>query len=635
MSTDLNPSKSAAVQPAAASPRAPGVLSALAQFARARLSRAADTPARLGIDALPDDLATLEHGALYAVQLAPRSPECDALIWETVRAAGERPVTVVLARERAQAAARLRELGFSGSAAPGWPRRLNVLAMPDEPVSRDEAAPNREAPPALARLFGGLRALRRFGLRRDALFIVEGAQRWFTWTDPAALAREARLLADWCATRGITMLLLLRDDAAAPESDVSPDFDEASDKSSGRELNGACAGVARVRRTDGELSWQVDFWRAGKALVTGDTRALRFTAEGRLSVASPEAKSAAMRIAHDEDRVVVCRAVTGDEPWVPRNWELHDDREAVVAACRDARAATVVLAHHNGAQLEQLCEAVHALRRRSGRALKIVVVERGEFLRHQYELLMLSLGANAVVGRDTPFSRLESMLQSVQGQLYTRPLMPDYRTALAASLADAALGYLNVAAFCAQAQAALARGAMLRLPHVLAKLALPPALAHVDALGQCRPRRAGDVFTADAAHLYVFLFGCRRSDADAALARIFTAPVEGIAEKVTYLSNEGIAAELDALDAANRRTPAADYSDLFAGPTLADQPASPAPAAAEPESVRRVRAELDALHEVLEHEARGHRADLTVAAEAMPRVRRAVPARMPLAGSRN
>ncbi|WP_250537186.1 cellulose biosynthesis protein BcsE [Caballeronia sp. AZ10_KS36] len=625
MNTDLNRSTGATGKAGAASARAPGVLSALAQFARSRLFRDDDTTCRVGIDALPDDLATLERGALYAVQAAPRSPECDALIWETVRSAGARPTTVVLARERGDAAARLRELGFAGSATARWPRRLDVLAMPDEP---DEPADSnaQTQTQALARLIGGLLALRRFGTRRNALYIVEGAQRWFTWSDTAALAREGRLLADWCATRGVTMLLLLGDDAAAPGSDTSPDFDEAADKRSGRELNGACAGVARVQRANGELLWQVDFWRAGKSLVTGDVRALRFTGDGRLSVAPADTQGKAMRIAHDEDRVVVCRAVTGDEPWVPRNWEVLDDRDAVVAACRDARAATVVLAHRNGAQLEQLCEAVHALRRRSGRALKIVVVERGEVLRHQYELLMLSLGANAVVGRDTPFSRLESILQSVQGQLYTRALMPDYRAALAASLADAALGYLNAAAFCAQAQAALTRGAILRLPHVLAKLALPPSLAHVDALGHCRPRRAGDVFTADATHVYVFLFGCRLSDADNALARIFTAPVAGIAQKVTYFSNDGIAAELDALDAANRRAPLADYSDLFASAAPAGQPA----AAAEPEAVRRARAELDALHEVLEHEARRQRADLAVDSKTATHARRAVPARMPL-----
>ncbi|WP_244818043.1 cellulose biosynthesis protein BcsE [Caballeronia sp. Lep1P3] len=621
-------------------PRAPGVLAALARFVRARIAGREPAHNRLAVDALPDDLATLKPGGLYAVHVAPRSPECDALIWATARAADTRDVTVVLARERAAAAARLRELGFSGTAAHGWPRRLNVLAMPDE-APADDGQP----PLALARLFGGLRALRRYRFRPDALYIVEGAQRWFTSGDAAALASEGRVLSSWCETRGITMILLLGPaDASAnrfadPDVDVDLD-DEGPEEGASRfaELNGLCAGVARVRRSHGELLWHVDFWRAGNALITGDRHALRFTDDGRLSVAPAEAVAPAgeaheaheahgRRLARDETRVVVSRAVVGDEAWVPREWEIVENREAAVAACENARGATVVLAHRGGAELEALCAAVHTLRRRCGRALKIAVVERGEVLRHQYELLMLSLGANLVVGRDVPFSRLESLLQSLQGQLYTRPLMPDYRAALAASLADAALGYLNVATFCAHTQTALARGAVLRLPHVLVRMTLPPTLAHVDALGQCRPRRAGDVFTADAAHLFVFLFACRLADADAALARIFAVPVDNIAKDVVYLSNDDIAAELRVLEASNRRAPAADYTDLFTAREEARPSTAPVLKPDRAESTRRARAELDALDAALEREARR---DAAIRTE-QPSTRRAVPARMPLA----
>jgi len=604
---------------------ATSLIAAFARFVRARVAGRDAAPGRIGVDALPDDLAVLAPGALYAVHVAPRSPECDALIWATARAANTRHVSVVLARECAEAAARARELGFSGAAAQGWPRRLNVLAMPNEAASAD--ADSEPPALALARLYGGLRALKRFGFRANALYIVEGAERWFSWRDPAALAREGRLLSSWCETRGITMILLLGD--AASDDDL--DIDETQASASRSELNGACAGVARVRRSHGELLWQVDFWRAGRALATGDVHALRFNEAGRLSIAAPERAGDARRdarLAPDEARVVVSRAVVGDEAWVPRDWEVLADRDAVVAACDGARGATVVLAHRNGAQLEALCAAVHTLRRRCGRALKIAVVERGEVLRHQYELLMLSLGANLVVGRDVPFSRLESLLQSLQGQLYTRPLLSDYRTALAASLADAALGYQNVAAFCAQTQGALARGAVLRLPHVLVKLTLPPALAHVDALAWCRPRRAGDVFTADASHLYVFLFGCRLADADAALARIFTVPVERVAKDVTYLSDDGIGAQLQALEAENRRAPSADYSDLFAATAPVIAMEDKADAATESESVRRSRAELDALDAVLNQEARRNATD---EGPLHPPARRAVRAHMPLA----
>jgi cellulose biosynthesis protein BcsE len=258
--------------------------------------------------------------------------------------------------------------------------------------------------------------------------------------------------------------------------------------------------------------------------------------------------------------------VSGQEAWVPPHWQVVADQAAVLAACADAQAATVMLDYAGGAQLDALCAAIHALRRQAGRALKIVVVERGEVLRHQYELLVLTLGANLVLGRDLPFSRMQSLLQSLQGQLHTRPVAADYRGALSAALSDAVLGYLPPAAFCERVRIVLERSAMLQLPHVLVKLTLLPQCAHVDALRHCVPRRAGDVFTADAAHLYVFLFACRLADADAALARIFDVPVEGIAQTLVHLAEEHIGAELDALQAANRRSRIADYSDLFAMP---------------------------------------------------------------------
>jgi Cellulose biosynthesis GIL len=185
-------------------------------------------------------------------------------------------------------------------------------------------------------------------------------------------------------------------------------------------------------------------------------------------------------------------------------------------------------------------------------------------LRHQYELLVLTLGANLVLGRDLPFSRMQSLLQSLQGQLHTRAVAPDYRGALSAALSDDVRGYLRVDAFCERVHTVLERSAVLQLPHVLVKLTLPAQCAHVEVLPHCVPRRTGDVFTADAGHLYVFLFACRLADADAALARIFDVPVERIADTLVHLAEQSIGDELKALQTANLRARIADYSDLFA-----------------------------------------------------------------------
>ncbi|KAG8151730.1 cellulose biosynthesis protein BcsE [Burkholderia catarinensis] len=540
------------------------------------------TVSRLAIDGLPDTWTQLQAGGLYAIYAAGGTPACDALVWESARQARTRDVTVVLARDAVHVAEQMQARGFAGGAQPaGWPRNLNVLAMPAaaEPAGGDggatDDASRRAAPGPFARLTGGLRALKRYGFRARSLYFVEGAQRWLSWDDTTALADEAHALADWCRTHRIALVLLLDPEAARagadPRTDDAPLVRDAN-RAPRSGFHGVCSGVAQLQRTHGELLWVVDFWRAGDTLAAGEVRPLRFAPGGRLSASVDDGATEParrMKLASDEDRVVVSRAVLDGANRVPGDWEIVDDNAAVVAACARAQAATAVLVFRSHAQLEALCADVHALRRQCGGALKIAVVERGEVLRQQFEMLVLSVGANRVVARDLPVSRMQAAVHALRGQLYARPVAADYRAALAAALGDSVLGYLPVGAFCLRIRAVLDRGAVLALPHTLAKIALLPGVSHVDALRHCRPRRAGDVVTADAGHLYVFLFACEPVDAEDALARIFDVPVDTLSDRVVCLGHGSIDTELDALKAENRRAPIADYSDLFA----ATQPA--------------------------------------------------------------
>ncbi|KUY68203.1 cellulose biosynthesis protein BcsE [Burkholderia cepacia] len=541
----------------------------------------AGTVSRLAIDGLPDAWTQLEAGGLYAIYAAGGTPACDALVWESARQARTRDVTVVLARDAAHVAGQMRARGFADGAHPaGWPRNLNVLTMPPaaEPAGGDGTgagtgatadASRRAAPGPFARLTGGLRAMKRYGFRARSLYFVEGAQRWFSWDDPIALADEAHALADWCRTRRIALVLLL--DPEATRADDAARTDDAplvrdADRTPRSGFHGICSGVAQLQRTHGELLWIVDFWRAGDTLAAGEVRPLRFAPGGRLSASidgGATEPANRMKLASDEDRVVVSRAVLDGTNRAPQGWEIVEDNAAVVAACAHAQAATAVLVFRSHAQLEALCADVHTLRRQCGGALKIAVVERGEVLRQQFEMLVLSVGASRVIARDLPVSRLQGAVHALRGQLYARPVAADYRAALAAALGDSVLGYLPVGAFCLRIRAVLDRGAVLALPHTLAKIALLPGVSHVDALRHCRPRRAGDVVTADAAHLYVFLFACEPADAEDALARIFDVPVDTLSDRVVCLGQGSIDTELNALKAENRRAPIADYSDLF------------------------------------------------------------------------
>lgn len=332
----------------------------------------AGAPGRLAIDGLPETWTQLEAGGLYALYAAAQTPACDALVWESARHARTRDVTVVLARDAAHVAAQMETRGFAGGAQPaGWPRNLNVLAMPpqardavqnaqaaDADVDAHRDAPRAVAPRPFARLAGALRALKRYGFRARSLYVVEGAQRWFSWDDPAALADEARALADWCRAHRIALVLLLDPDAADDARTDDRPFVRDTDRTSRSGLHSVCAGVAQLQRTHGELLWLVEFWRAGGTLAAGEVRPLRFAANGRLSAivdAGAAEPARRTRLAIDEDRVVVSRAVIDGVAHVPAGWEIVDDNAAVVAACAQAQAATAVLAFRTNAQLESLC----------------------------------------------------------------------------------------------------------------------------------------------------------------------------------------------------------------------------------------------------------------------------------------
>ncbi|MDN7848009.1 cellulose biosynthesis protein BcsE [Burkholderia seminalis] len=572
------------------------------------------TLSRLAIDGLPDAWTQLEAGGLYAIYAAGGTPACDALVWESARQARTRDVTVVLARDAARVADQMASLGFAGGVQPaGWPRNLNVLAMPPAVEAADDGlgtgAPRRAAPGPFARLTGGLRAMRRYGFRARSLYFVEGAQRWFSWDDPVALADEARALADWCRTHRLALVLLLDPEAARAGDDARTDdapLVRDADRTPRSGFHGICSGVAQLQRTHGELLWIVDFWRAGDTLAAGEVRPLRFAPGGRLSASidgGATEPAYRMKLASDEDRVIVSRAVLDGTNRLPADWEIVEDNAAVVAACARAQAATAVLAFRSHAQLEALCADVHALRRQCGGALKIAVVERGEVLRQQFEMLVLSVGANRVVARDLPVSRMQAAVHALRGQLYARPVAPDYRAALAAALGDSVLGYLPVGAFCLRIRAVLDRGAVLALPHTLAKITLLPGVSHVDALRHCRPRRAGDVVTADPGHLFVFLFACEPADADDALARIFDVPVDTLSDRVVCLGKGSIDTELDALKAENRRAPIADYSDLFAATHPANGARTPLADAGPGETPAEASEAIDAIDAIVALEA--------------------------------
>lgn len=497
----------------------------------------------LAIEGLTPALATLTPGRAHVVYGKP-SPARDALFWQTAASALRGPASVLSTRDADGIATALREHGLDIDVNRALHARANLCSLRPQP-----------ARPGIDVLLEALHALVEQCGARGTVFLIEGADAFFSWQDAATLALEGSRLVDWCAEERCGLLLVM----APPEVETghpAPDL---------QGFHGRFAGAVQLSQQLGQYTWEVAFWRDNQAVVAGEVIRLRFSPhEYRLMAAadtySDTIEEAGM-LAPDEDRVIVSRDAVLRERYIPENWRVVDSNEAAVATAGKSVAATVILHYAGSRDLELLAGQVHRLRRSAGRALKIVIREDREAMRQHYELLMLNLGANAVIAQRTPFARMQAMIEGLQGQVFSRPILADYHTALSAVLTTTTSGYVTASTFIALVRDAVERSRMIRLPHVLLQLPLLPEVAHIDALRACHMSRAGDLCTAGSDSLYAFFFACRMDDVDAVCQRVFQRPMADMFQgDLRSGDNESISAVLARFEAEIAQYPTPDYS---------------------------------------------------------------------------
>lgn len=239
----------------------------------------------------------------------------------------------------------------------------------------------------------------------------------------------------------------------------------------------------------------------------------------------------------DSDIVHTTREVTRDAGSLPAGWHVHAGIDALLAASRDAVAATVVLAHDHADAIAVLADAVSRLRREHPHLLKIVVRETDASLRRNGELALLRLGANAIVESGLGFSHVAQRTRELRGTTFARSLDADAAKTVRHLAPDAVQGYLAPREFCAAVERMLDRTADAALEHSLVQMPLLPHIAHLDALLACSPRRDGDLITADKHGVCLFLFGCAGDAVMAAIDSLFTVPCSELAQHVEIASD--------------------------------------------------------------------------------------------------
>lgn len=499
----------------------------------------------LAIEGLPSSLSALATGGVYAAY-ASRSPARDALFWRTAASALATPVTVLSTRAADDMVVALRQHGVDIDQPGAVHPRSNVCSL--------HLPPNRDGCDVLME---ALQSLSEQCAAPASQFLIEGVAACFAWHDRAALIRQGAALAGWCAQTRHTVLLVM----LPPLVEHSGDFRPLTD------FQIQFAGAAQLVHVQGEFRWEVAFWRDNRgALTASESIPLRFSVNDHRLIAVMDADRDASEgigmLAPDESQVLVSQDAVAHERVVPKTWQVLPDNEALVSAASRAVAATVILHYGIDVSLATLAKQVNFLRRQCGKALKIIIRENNASIR--YELLMLTLGANAVLPRNMPMAQVEIAVDGVQGQLFSRPVPEDYRSALSAAMRDTTTGYVPAHRFIELVREAVERSRPIRLPNVLLRLPLEHDVAAIDALKACHIRRAGDLCTASGDSLFVFFFACHVDNAGKAMERAFAVPLADLFRgELRCGDRESIDGALNELEDEIAELPPPDYTGLI------------------------------------------------------------------------
>lgn len=351
------------------------------------------------------------------------------------------------------------------------------------------------------------RDLQRRHVPRDTLLLLSVPATVWGGFDDLQLARWCRELSAWLARQSCTLLLYSYGEPQVVAARLLG-------------CNDSLSGVAQLYRGRGGLRHLLHFWRNDLGVRAGGEATL--IEEGGRLVCLPESERGGPGAeASDLQRCLAARAALEGGPPLSEHWQLFDDEAALLAAAMRASAASVILCISDNARVGELARQLHALRRQRGRALKIVVRELAPCLRYADEQLLLVCGASLIVPYGTALSRFLTLLDSLQGQSWTRSLPGDLERTLERLRPPPLRGLLPAQRFVAVVRETLEAAGSRELSHLLLRLRVVDGLGLPQVLGQCQLRRYGDLACVAGGDLYLFLFACRVNALESALGNIF------------------------------------------------------------------------------------------------------------------
>ncbi|AFC86725.1 Protein of unknown function (DUF2819) [Frateuria aurantia DSM 6220] len=327
-------------------------------------------------------------------------------------------------------------------------------------------------------------------------------------SDPAELATSLASLAGWLQARGCLMLVISHGQAAGLETRLF-------------QMGHRVHGFAMLADRGNIYLYKLSYWCNRSGVFSQLEYALDWqSAETRFTLACgqpPQLPSSST----DQDQVLAMSPVMEGEPAPSSNWHLFEAFDALADQAMRAYSATLLLSVQQTDDIIPLARWLFQLRLSRGSHIKVVVREMATCLRYADEHLLLSAGTNLIIPFGASFGRVQTMIESVQGQLWPASPYRQVEELLEQYQPPSAAGLVSEAGFMLQLQKLRLGSPSQRLNHVLLRLQPKAGIDLETAIRQFTVKRRGDMICTSGDQAYLFLYACRANGIERALQNLF------------------------------------------------------------------------------------------------------------------
>ena len=525
----------------------------------------------------PDGPDGLLPGGVYA--LVPQAPPARYPLWARLlpTACGAGRVCHVLTRsDPADFLQRIQSAGWAGAQSAWMAETLRLYAMSDgfsKLLFRKDVV-------------GLTDELAHWGVKPGDSLLVDSADALLSLHDLFLATSQLGKLRHWANQQQSPVLLnFTLYGASAERGALTGLMDHLS-------------GLARLANDEDGPTLTLEYWQSTAGTSAERTLLLQEGTQGyriRALAVSPTSGSDNPAQPKAPERQAYAPAVhyaSSDPVWahemqmlMQQPWQTLETVPSMKHAVADGGVLIEVLRFDAHAPLGKLAKDVHALRVALGPQVRIVVAEHRVSMRYPNELMLLRLGADAVIRKDTDLSRWPKLLEGLATQA-PRPVPNlDVDTALATAAMPQGRGLVLVPAFLDEIAAAVERGHRLGVPSALAVLKMRPDRAVTDAVAHTEFGRQGDFMSSDGEKLYVLFNACSVTRGPEVLARLFTVDATNYVSGVDWMASQTDMHQcmqdlakrheqhpIDVLPQATQTSPSPDEQPLVPDPLLTAAP---------------------------------------------------------------